>query len=155
MSARRSTNDVARCISALPTEDVVVLHAETPWAVPWELLMLGPFARCALADTDGFRLVTATAMLRSAVRGTSAPDALLCPLDYEPLLTLSPETSLFDAARSVVEVGWEIAMVSGADPQLIAAQSVFRALLAPSSAVPAAEMARSSTRSESSSWLLS
>jgi hypothetical protein len=72
MGAHRSTTDVASDIGALPGDDVVVFHTETPWAVPWALLMLGPSSRCVLEDTDGFRLVTASAMLRSALREASA-----------------------------------------------------------------------------------
>ena len=129
VSAGRFTTDAPVRIDGLPTEDVVILHADSPWRVPWELLILGPFTRCALEDEGGFRLITTTAMVRSALRASSAPDAPLCPHDYDRLLTIAPDIALLDAARSMVAGGWEMAIVTCIEPRLITSQTVFRSLL--------------------------
>jgi hypothetical protein len=113
----------------LPSEDFVVLAADTAWRVPWELLMLGPFTNCVLHDGDLMRHVTATSMIRSALRCTSNPAAALTPDDYPPLLTLPPDMTVLDAVRSVVDNGWELAVVLHDEPRLITSRTVIRSLL--------------------------
>lgn len=117
------------CLADVPAEDVVALPAGTSWRVPWELLMLGPFVSCVLSDGDRMRHVTAAAMVRSAVQRSSLPEEPLHPEDYETLRVLAPETSLVEAARLVVETGWEMAIVNDPNIRLITSRTVFRTLL--------------------------
>jgi hypothetical protein len=116
-------------VGALKSEDFVVLAADTAWRVPWELLMLGPFSSCVLHDGDIMRHVTAASMIRSALRCTSHPGARLAPDDYPPLFTLPPEMTVMDAVRSVVDSGWELAVVLHTEPRLISSRTVIRSLL--------------------------
>lgn len=117
------------CVRALPAEDVVVLPAGTAWRVPWELLMLGPFTSCVLDDGDLMRHVTATSMIRSALRATSIPAARLLPDDYPPLLTLPGDMTVIEAVRSVVDSGWDLAVVLQSEPRLITSRTIIRSLL--------------------------
>lgn len=75
--------------------------------------MLGPFPSCLLADGDDTRHVTAAAMVRSA--------ALLCHRRNH--------CTLVEAARLVVETGWEVAIVNDAEARSITSRTVFRVLL--------------------------
>lgn len=125
----QSSPDPAQCLRALPSEDTVALSADTAWRVPWELLMLGPFTSCVLHDGNLMRHVTATAMIRSALRCSSNPAATLTPDDYPPLLTLLPDMTVIDAVRSVVDNGWEVAVVMHPEPRLITSRTVIRSLL--------------------------
>ncbi len=117
------------CLAEVPAEDVVALPAGTSWRVPWELLMLGPFMSCVLADGDRMRHVTAAAMVRSAVQRSTQPEEPLHAEDYETLRVFAPETSLVEAARLVVETGWEMAIVSDPEARMITSRTVFRTLL--------------------------
>lgn len=121
---------------ALASDDVVVLSIDTPWRVPWELLMLGPFASCVLADGNEARHVTAGALIRSAAHRSTGPDELLHADDYPPLLVFAPETTLLEAAGLAIQMGWEVAVVNDDEPRLITTRSVFRSLLASSSLEP-------------------
>ena len=111
------------------SDDVVSLATGTPWQVPWELLMLGPFGSCVLHDNGLFRHVTALAMARSAMHRLSKPDDPLCPFDYEILPSFSPEVALIDAARSAMESGWNVAVVRARELRMITADEVFRGLV--------------------------
>ncbi len=111
------------------SDDVVSLTTGTPWQVPWELLMLGPFGSCVLNDNGQFRHVTALAMVRSAMQRLSKPDDPLCPSDYEILPSFSPEVALIDAARSAMETGWNVAVVRAGELRMITADAVFRGLV--------------------------
>jgi len=117
------------CLAHVPAEDVVALPAGTSWRVPWELLMLGPFLSCVLADGDQMRHVTAAAMVRSAIQRSTQPEEPLHAEDYETLHVFAPETSVVEAARLVVETGWEVAIVSDPEARLITSRAVFRTLL--------------------------
>jgi hypothetical protein len=117
------------CLAHLPAEDVVTLPKGTPWRVPWELLMLGPFQSCVLSDGDAMRHITAAALVRSAVHRSSVPEEPLHADDYSSLLVYPPDTTLVDAARFVVETGWEVAIVGDVDARLLSSRSLFRALL--------------------------
>ena len=121
--------DPGLCVRALRSEDTVALSADTAWRVPWELLMLGPFTSCVLHDGDLMRHVTATSMIRSALRCGSNPAATLTPDDYPPLVSLAPDMTVIDAVRSVVDDGWELAVVMHAEPRLITSRTVIRSLL--------------------------
>jgi hypothetical protein len=118
-------------VSALPTEDIVVLASGTPWHVPWELMMVGPFVSCGLLDGRLIRHVTVPTMIASAVRQGSAPDAALVPADYRALPVFPAEMPVLDAAASVVESGWDLAIVMADEPRVITARSVYRALVVP------------------------
>ena len=111
------------------SDDVVSLATGTPWQVPWELLMLGPFGSCVLHDNGLFRHVTALAMVRSAMHRLSKPDDPLFPSDYEILPSFSPEVALIDAARSAMETGWNVAVVRARELRMITADAVFRGLV--------------------------
>jgi hypothetical protein len=121
--------DLDLCVRTLPSEDTVALSADTAWRVPWELLMLGPFTSCVLHDGDLMRHVTATSMIRSALRCNSNPASALTPDDYPPLMTLLPDMTVMDAVRSVVDNGWDLAVVMHAEPRLITSRTVIRSLL--------------------------
>ena len=45
------------------------------------------------------------------------------------LRVFASETTLIEAARLVVETGWEVAIVNDAEARLITSRTVFRALL--------------------------
>lgn len=119
----------ATTVASLPSEDVVVLASGTLWQVPWELMMLGPFASCGLRGGEGIRHVTVPAMVASAVRHRSSPDAVLAAFDYPKLPVFAGEMPLLDAAVLVVESGWDLAVVMDREPRLITARSVYRALV--------------------------
>ena len=116
-------------LASVPAEDVAALPAGTAWRVPWELLMLGPFQSCILADGNEMRHVTAAALVRSALLHHALPEAPLHAEHYATLRVFSPETTLDEAARLVVESGWEVAIVNDVEARLITARTVFRALL--------------------------
>ena len=122
-------------VAALLSEDMVVLASGTPWHVPWELMMLGPFVGCGLLDGEVIRHVTVPAMVASAVRRCSTPDAALEPDDYSLLPVFAADMSVFDAAVLVVETGWSLAVVIDREPRLITARSVYRSLVRPKSDV--------------------
>ena len=124
-----SSHPGAATVADLPTEEIVVLASGTLWQVPWELMMLGPFVSCGLRDADVIRHVTVPAMVASAVRRCSNPQAVLAPSDYPPLPVFPAETPLLDAALSVVETGWDLAAVMVGEPRVITARSVYRALV--------------------------
>jgi hypothetical protein len=126
-AARGEPNPFALAAAA---DDIVVVPAGTQWRVPWELLMLGPFASCVLADGNQARHLTAGALMRSASRRSTGPDEVLHAGDYPPLLVFAPETTLLEAAGLAVEMGWELAVVNDREPRLITTRSVFRSLLA-------------------------
>ena len=119
----------ATTVAGLPSEDVVVLASGTLWHVPWELMMLGPFVSCGLLDGEVIRHVTVPAMVASAARHSSNPDAVLIASDYPQLPVFAGEMPLLDAAVLVVETGWDLAVVMDNEPRLITARSVYRALL--------------------------
>ena len=125
---RRSSRVTISSVDAI-SDDVVSLTTGTPWQVPWELLMLGPFGSCVLHDNGLFRHVTALAMVRSAMHRLSKPDDPLCPSDYEILPSFSPEAALIDAARSAMKNGWNVAVVRGRELRMITADAVFRGLV--------------------------
>jgi len=116
-------------VGGLPAEDVVVLASGTLWQVPWELMMLGPFVSCGLLDGEAIRHVTVPAMVASAVRHCSSPDAVLAACDYPTLPVFDAEVPLLDAAASVLETGWDLAVVMDREPRLITARSVYRAMV--------------------------
>jgi hypothetical protein len=116
--------------AASAADDIVVLPHGTRWRVPWELLMLGPFASCVLADGNQARHLTAGALMRSASMRSTGPDEVLHADDYPTLLVFAPETTLLEAAGLAVEMGWELAIVNDEEPRLITTRSVFRSLLA-------------------------
>jgi hypothetical protein len=116
-------------VAGLPAEDIVVLAAGTSWQVPWELMMLGPFASCGLIDGTVIRHVTVPMMVASAVRRCSAPHASLTACDYPPMPVFAAEMPLLDAAVLVGETGWDLAVVMAREPRVITARSVYRALV--------------------------
>ncbi len=128
MSAGRSVG-VLTTVAGLPSEDIVVLASGTLWHVPWELMMLGPFASCGLLDGTMIRHVTVPAMVASALRQGSTPDDELAPCDFTPLPVFAAEMPLLEAAVLVAEAGWELAVVMDGEPRVITARSVFRALV--------------------------
>lgn len=75
------------------------------------------------------RHVTATAMIRSVLRRSSDEAATLTANDYPPLPTLAPEMTVMEAVRSVVNDGWELAVVLHSDPRLVTSRTVIRSLL--------------------------
>ena len=119
----------ATCLSHVPAEEVVVLALGTAWQIPWELLMLGPFAECVLDDRGQMRLVTAGALLCSAARRASPPDSPLEAEDYNPMPRFASDMTLFEAARLIVETGWDRAIVMDPLPRLITPRAVLRSLL--------------------------
>jgi hypothetical protein len=94
-------------------------------------MLLGPFGSCGLIDHECIRHVTVSTMMASAVRNGSTPDVVLVPGDYPQLPMLPPETTLLEAAVTVVETGWELAVVMDSEPRVIAARSVYGALVSP------------------------
>ena len=76
-----------------------------------------------------FRHLTAATMVRSAARRSTDPAAPLEPSDYPQLPTFPADTSLLEAARLIVETGWELAVVLLDEPHLITPRSVLRSLL--------------------------
>jgi hypothetical protein len=132
------------------TDDTVVIPIGSTWRVPWELLMLGPFASCVLADGYQARHVTAGALMRSAAKRSSGPDELLYAEDYEPLPIFGPTTTLFEAAILSIEAGWEFAVVNEPQPRLVTPRSVFWALLRSPGSATLAEAAFASHRSSRS-----
>jgi len=139
-------------VGGLPAEDVVVLASGTLWQVPWELMMLGPFVSCGLLDGEAIRHVTVPAMVASAVRHCSSPDAVLAACDYPKLPVFAGEMPLLDAAVLVVETGWDLAVVMDREPRLITARSVYRAMVGAGTmpSVPAS-LIRSCSRMSSTS----
>jgi hypothetical protein len=137
-AARGEPNPFALAAAA---DDIVVLPADTQWRVPWELLMLGPFASCVLADGNQARHLTAGALMRSASRRSTGPDEILHAADYPPLLVFTPETTLLEAAGLAVEMGWELAVVNDREPRLITTRSVFRSLLTSQGSEPLSAVA--------------
>ena len=117
------------CLSLVSAEEAVVLSPGTPWQIPWELLMLGPFVDCLLDDGGQMRHVTAGALLCSAARRSTAPGWPLEANDYDPLPMFPSEMSLLDAARLIVETRWEFAVVMDREPKLITPRAVLRSLL--------------------------
>lgn len=91
--------------------------------------MLGPWVSCVLADGSHMRHVTAAAMVRSAVQRSTRPDEPLHAEDYEVLPVFASGTTLVEAARLVVETGWEMAIVADPEARLITSRTVFRTLL--------------------------
>ena len=126
-----SINAECKTIARLPAEDIVILAPDTVWQVPWELMMLGPFANCGLIDGDQIRHVTVSLMMASAVRHGTTPDAVLVPSDYPQLPVLSSAMTVFEAAVAVVEDGWELAVVMDQDARVITARSVYCSLVSP------------------------
>lgn len=124
-------------VGGLAAEDIVILSSTTAWQVPWELMMLGPFVSCGLLDGEQIRHVTVPAMVASALRRGSTPDATLVPTDYRRLPVFAPEMPLLDAAALVAETEWDLAVVMAPEPRVVTARSVYRALLSPI-ALPAA-----------------
>jgi hypothetical protein len=116
-------------LAFIPAEEVVVLAAGTAWQVPWELLMLGPFSDCVLDDGGLMRHVTAGSLLTSATRRQSSPCSPLEADDYRPLLKFAPDMTLLDAARLIVETGWDHAIVMDLHPRLITPHSVLRSIV--------------------------
>jgi hypothetical protein len=116
-------------LAGLTSEDIVILASGTLWQVPWELMMLGPFVSCGLLDGPVIRHVTVPAMVASAVRCSSNPDAALVPRDYAPMPVFAAAMRLLDAALLVVETGWDVAVVMDREPRVITARSVYRALV--------------------------
>jgi hypothetical protein len=121
----------ATLLSHVASEEVVVLAPGTAWQIPWELLMLGPFSECVLDDRGQMRHVTAGALLASAARHSSPPDSPLLAEDYRPLPTFAPDMTLMDAARLIVETGWDHAILTDPQPRMITPRSVLRSLVAP------------------------
>ena len=87
------------------SDDVVSLATGTPWQVPWELLMLGPFGSCVLHDNGAI----------SSCHGTG--DGAKCDASFvetgrsavpvrlrNPSLVLT--RSRFDRCRSVSDGKW-------------------------------------------------
>ena len=120
---------LATCLAPVPAEEVVVLDSGTAWQIPWELLMLGPFAECVLDDGGQMRLVTAAALLCSAARRASPPDSPLVAVDYQPLPSFASDMTLLEAARLIVETGWDRAIVMDPLPRIVTPRSVLRSLL--------------------------
>jgi hypothetical protein len=118
-------------LSQIAAEEVVVLAVGTAWQIPWELLMLGPFTECVLDDGGQMRHVTAGALLSSAARRSSPPSSPLEADDYCPLPKFASDMTLLDAARLIVETGWDHAIVMDPHPRLIAPRSVLRSILEP------------------------
>jgi hypothetical protein len=118
-------------VALLPAEDIVILAPDTVWQVPWELMMLGPFASCGLVDGEQIRHVTVSLMMASAVRHGTTPDAVLVPSDYPQLPVFASAMTVFEAAVAVVETGWELAVVMDRDPRVITARSVYCSLVSP------------------------
>lgn len=116
-------------VADLPKEDIVVLAAGTWWQVPWELMMLGPFVSCGLLDGEVIRHVTVPAMVASAARRRSTPGDVLVPGDYTPQQVFAAAVPLLDAAVSVVETGWDLAVVMDREHKVITARSLYRALV--------------------------
>lgn len=116
-------------LADLAGEDAVDLRSGTLWKIPWELLMVGPFANCMLTDGNEVRHITAAAMVRSAVRRSTSPVEPLHPEDYPLLPVLAPDTTLFAVAQLLVDVGWEFAVVGGTEHRLFTPQTVFRTIL--------------------------
>lgn len=116
-------------LADVPAADIVVLEPGTAWRIPWESLMMGPFTNCALDTGTDMRLITAGAMVRSAVLRSSGPEALLQPSDYSVVPVFAPDMTLIEAAGLVVESGWEIAVVGSSDHKLLCAQTLLRSLL--------------------------
>ena len=125
----RPAHAAATCLAHIPAEEVVVLGLGTAWQIPWELLMLGPFAECVLDDGVQMRHVTAGALLCSAARRASPPDSPLEAADYLPLPRFASDMTLLDAARLIVETGWDRAIVMDPLPRMITPRSVLRSLL--------------------------
>jgi hypothetical protein len=94
-------------------------------------MMLGPFVSCGLLDGHVIRHVTVPAMVASAIRQCSGPEAVLAACDYPQLPVFDREMTLLDAAVLVVETGWDLAVVMDSEPRLITARSVYRALVGP------------------------
>jgi len=115
-------------VADLPGEDIVVLASDTCWQLPWELMMLGPFLSCGLVDTTVIRHLTVPSMVASAVRRRSTPDARLVAEDYPALPVFAADMPLLDAAVLVAETGWDLAVVMLAEPRVITARNVYRAL---------------------------
>jgi hypothetical protein len=115
-------------LAGLPAEDVVVLASGTPWQVPWELIVLGPFVSCCLLDGEVIRHLTIPAMVASAVRRGTPAGPVLIPSDFAVLPVFTADTRLVDAAASVVLSGWDLAVVMADEPRLITARTVYRAL---------------------------
>lgn len=117
------------CLTQVPAEGLVILPLGTAWQVPWELLMLGPFADCVLDDVGRMRHVTAGALLSSAARRTLPPSSPLEAADYPLLMTFESEMTLLEAVRLIIEPGWDHAVVMDPVPRLITPRSVLRSLL--------------------------
>ncbi len=118
-------------VDLLPAEDIVILASGTQWQVPWELMMLGPFASCGLVDGQAIRHITVSSMMASAVRNGSTPEAALVPGDYPQLPVFAAAMTVFEAAVAVVETGWELAVVMDHDPRVITSRSVYCSLVSP------------------------
>lgn len=129
MSDLPPCSSAAATVAVLPTEDIVLLAPGTRWQVPWELMMIGPFACCGLLDGGRIHHVTVPSMIASAVRRHLAPDAALVPSDYTELPVLAAETTLLTAAALVAQTGWELAVVLDREPRVITARSVYRRLV--------------------------
>jgi hypothetical protein len=119
----------ALTVSDLPMEDIAILPPGTVWQVPWELMMLGPFASCGLLDGNVVRYITVPAMVASALRCCFSNDAALVPADFASLPVFAPDMALLAAAVLVVETGWDLAVVMTHEPQVVTARSVYRALV--------------------------
>ncbi len=91
--------------------------------------MSGPFVSCGLLDGEVIRHLTVPAMLASAMRRRTTPDAVLVPCDYPPLPVFAAEMRLLDAATLIAEPGWDLAVVLAREPRVITARNVNRALL--------------------------
>ena len=117
------------CLTQVPAEGLVILPLGTAWQVPWELLMLGPFADCVLDDGGQMRHLTAGALLTSAARRTLPPSSPLEAADYPLLMTFESEMTLLDAVRLIIEPGWDYAVVMDPVPRLITPRSVLRSVL--------------------------
>lgn len=120
----------SNCLAHVPAEGLVIVPLGTAWQVPWELLMLGPFAECVLDDDGLMRHVTAGALLCSAAKRSTPPSSPLEAVDYEPLLKFASDMSLLDAAKLIIEPGWDYALVMDPVPRLITPRSVLRSLVA-------------------------
>lgn len=116
-------------VGELPAERIVAMRPGTLWQVPWQLMMLGPFVSCVLLDGEFVRHVTVPAMMTSAVRRSPDSDSVLAPSDYPVLPVLAADMTLFDAAVSVVDNGWDLAVVLDREVRVITARSVYRALV--------------------------
>jgi hypothetical protein len=123
-------------VGDLAREDIAILATGTLWRVPWELMMLGPFLSCGLLDGVEVRHLTVPTMVASAVRRRLTPETVLAPDDFPRLPIVSPDLLLSGAALSIVEHGWELAVVFDHDPlrnessaSMITARAVYRALV--------------------------